>query len=97
MREGRRGKFIGCSGFPKCRYTRDYAGEALAEGTPAGDQAGDRLPVQSPSHEAEQCPQCGRQLVARTGRRGPFLGCSGYPQCRYTRAYDAGKEGSDTD
>ena len=36
------------------------------------------------------CPKCGRQLVKRVARVGPmagseFLGCSGYPQCRYIK------------
>lgn len=31
------------------------------------------------------CPRCGKSLVARNGRYGPFIGCSGFPQCRYTR------------
>jgi len=36
------------------------------------------------------CPKCGKELVERTARKGPnagnrFLGCAGYPNCRYTR------------
>ncbi len=36
------------------------------------------------------CPKCGSTLVERTARKGPntgstFLGCTGYPQCTYTR------------
>ncbi len=31
-----------------------------------------------------QCPHCGKELVVRHGRRGRFLGCSGYPKCRFT-------------
>jgi DNA topoisomerase-1 len=31
------------------------------------------------------CPKCGAPMVRRTGRRGPFLGCSRYPQCKGTR------------
>jgi DNA topoisomerase-1 len=31
----------------------------------------------------ETCPQCGQPLVARTSQYGPFIGCSGYPKCRY--------------
>jgi hypothetical protein len=31
------------------------------------------------------CPSCGATLRKRNGRRGPFLGCSNYPDCRYTR------------
>jgi DNA topoisomerase-1 len=29
------------------------------------------------------CPDCGRPLVQRTSQYGPFVGCSGYPECRY--------------
>jgi len=30
------------------------------------------------------CPRCGGELTKRRGRFGTFLGCSGYPACRYT-------------
>ncbi|MCX7854056.1 MAG: DNA topoisomerase, partial [Caldilineales bacterium] len=33
----------------------------------------------------EVCPECGKPLVIREGRYGRFIGCSNYPQCRYTR------------
>jgi len=33
----------------------------------------------------EDCPLCGQPLVKRTGKHGPFIGCSDYPKCRYTR------------
>lgn len=32
------------------------------------------------------CPRCGHALRRRVGRFGPFLGCSAYPRCRYTRS-----------
>jgi DNA topoisomerase-1 len=35
-----------------------------------------------------QCPNCGRMLVKKFGRRGPFLACPGYPECKYTRPVD---------
>jgi DNA topoisomerase I len=34
------------------------------------------------------CPNCGRQLIRRFGRRGAFLACPGYPECKYTRPVD---------
>lgn len=34
----------------------------------------------------EQCPECGRNLVIRSGRFGPFISCSGFPECRYGRS-----------
>lgn len=33
----------------------------------------------------EYCPDCGEQLVERRGRYGEFIGCSGYPDCKYIK------------
>jgi DNA topoisomerase-1 len=33
----------------------------------------------------ENCPLCGKPLVSRFGKRGAFWGCSGYPECTYTK------------
>jgi DNA topoisomerase-1 len=38
----------------------------------------------------EKCPQCQSSLVIKLGKRGRFYGCTGYPDCSYTR--DAGGE-----
>ena len=32
----------------------------------------------------ELCPQCGRNLVVKSGRFGRFLACPGYPDCTFT-------------
>jgi DNA topoisomerase-1 len=37
-----------------------------------------------PEPTGELCPQCGEPLLYRRGRRGKFIGCSAFPQCRYT-------------
>ena len=31
------------------------------------------------------CPNCGGNLIERSGKYGTFLGCSNYPGCKYTR------------
>ena len=31
------------------------------------------------------CPSCGNKLVPRQGKYGNFLGCSNYPNCRFTK------------
>ena len=36
----------------------------------------------------EVCPKCGKQLSIRLGRRGKFVGCSGFPECDFTRNLD---------
>ena len=33
----------------------------------------------------ENCPKCGKPLATRLGKRGRFIGCTGYPDCDYTR------------
>ncbi len=33
---------------------------------------------------AEICPNCGRNLVVKSGRFGRFLACPGYPECSFT-------------
>lgn len=36
-------------------------------------------------HAYGNCPQCDAKLQIRTGRSGPFLGCSRYPQCEFSK------------
>ncbi len=35
--------------------------------------------------EKEPCPTCGGKLTVKSGRFGPFVACSNYPECRYTK------------
>jgi ssDNA-binding Zn-finger/Zn-ribbon topoisomerase 1 len=32
----------------------------------------------------KHCPRCSKELVLRDGAKGPFLACSGYPDCGFT-------------
>src|SRR5215469_16990246 len=38
----------------------------------------------------EKCPLDGNGLVKKHGRFGEFIGCSGYPKCKYTRPITMG-------
>ncbi|MDP2968961.1 MAG: type I DNA topoisomerase [Deltaproteobacteria bacterium] len=38
------------------------------------------------------CEQCGSKMVKRWGKRGYFLACSSYPECRYTREVEENSE-----
>jgi DNA topoisomerase-1 len=48
------------------------------------EAADKKLPhVELPVRESDvQCEKCGRMLVYKEGRFGPFLACPGYPACR---------------
>ncbi|MDQ1314222.1 MAG: topoisomerase [Pseudomonadota bacterium] len=37
----------------------------------------------------EDCPKCGKPLFMQASKRGLFIGCSGYPECDYTRPLHA--------
>ena len=53
----------------------------------------DKKDVDRPGTEIleELCPKCGKPLSKRLGKRGSFIGCTGYPECDYTRSM-AGEE-----
>ena len=44
---------------------------------------GERIKVPDEVSE-EICPQCGRNLVVKSGRFGRFLACPGWPECDFT-------------
>jgi len=69
-RLGKHGRFIGCTGYPDCDYTRDLA---------------NNRPEQPPPQvvEGRSCPKCGSPMLLRQGKYGPFIGCSAYPTCRH--------------
>lgn len=39
---------------------------------------------QEPEPVGRLCPECGSDLLYRSGRYGRFIGCSNFPACRYT-------------
>ncbi|WP_434130239.1 type I DNA topoisomerase [Methylocaldum sp. GT1BB] len=69
IRLGRNGRFIGCTNYPECKYTRNINGEAA----PAAPEV----------VEGKVCPECSSPLVIKTGRFGKFIGCSNYPKCKH--------------
>jgi DNA topoisomerase-1 len=38
----------------------------------------------------KQCPLCQRQMVEKWGRRGKFLSCSGFPECKHAQPFTSG-------
>jgi len=54
------------------------------------DQVAEKESVERPGVELleEKCPKCGKQVAKRLGRNGYFIGCTGYPECNYTRNVD---------
>jgi len=63
---GRFGKFVACSTYPECKFTRPMPEEQKIIEENSG----------------EICDKCGKPMVVKFGRFGSFLGCSGYPECK---------------
>jgi DNA topoisomerase I len=38
------------------------------------------------------CPECGSDLIKRSGRYGEFVGCSGFPKCRFTKSLEENED-----
>lgn len=53
------------------------------------------FPAREDGAPVRQCPQCGNgQLSLKVGRFGAFIGCSNYPECRFTRQMTPGAAGA---
>ncbi|HKS11324.1 MAG TPA: type I DNA topoisomerase [Pyrinomonadaceae bacterium] len=77
---GRFGPYLKCL---SCEATRDAepATPAGADGAGATAEAG----ANGEEAEPEVCELCGKPMQMKRGRFGPFLGCTGYPECRNIR------------
>jgi DNA topoisomerase-1 len=110
LRDGKRGPWLGCSNFPKCRGMKNAAKlegdqlkqvEALLpllkEGAAKAKDLVAKILGENPVLAAASangktgpiptdidCEECGKPMIIREGRRGKFMGCSGYPKCKNT-------------
>ena len=82
-RNGRYGPYFGCTGYPKCSFVANLRGEAKKR---AEIEFPDSVkPKAKPIPTDIPCDECGESMVVRTGRSGPFLGCSKYPKCKSSK------------
>ena len=79
IRLGRSGRFIGCTNYPECDYTRNIDQDAKEAAEPE-------------VVEGRDCPKCGSALHYKMGRYGKFIGCSNYPTCKHIEPLNKPKE-----
>jgi DNA topoisomerase-1 len=70
VRLGKTGRFISCTGFPDCTYTRSLENDQDDDNS--AEIIGDR-----------KCPKDQAELVIKRGPYGKFIGCSNYPKCKF--------------
>ena len=72
QRTGRFGPFLSCAHYPDCDGVVNL-----------DKKTGNvKLPTPPPLETDIECPKCGQPLFLRTGKRGPWLGCSTFPKCK---------------
>jgi DNA topoisomerase-1 len=76
IRLGKRGRFVGCTAYPDCDFTRNLQ-ETSAEASVIADR---------------KCPDCQNDLVLKFGPYGQFIGCSNYPNCRHIEPLEKPKD-----
>ncbi len=107
LRDSKRGPFLGCSTFPKCRSTKmmkklegadlkqiEALVPLLKEGAAKAAEMVAKIVGDNPAAAGAikpttfttdiDCDECGKPMMIRKGRRGYFLGCTGYPKCKNT-------------
>jgi len=74
LKQSKAGKpYVQCPD-PKCKFISDCD----AQGNPV-----------KPPDTGEVCEKCGKPMVIKVAFRGPFLSCTGYPQCRNAKSINA--------
>lgn len=97
LKEGKKGPFLGCSGYPACTYAADPSAHACAHRCPKCDGAMEEVDGKFGPYARCLAAACGGRLdtaattthlCPRCGSpmkdRGAFLGCSRYPECSHT-------------
>lgn len=70
IRVSRRGRFLGCSKYPDCKFTKPLPSQQKKE------------KVEPVIAEGVTCDLCGKPMYIREGRFGKFYGCTDYPNCK---------------
>ena len=76
-RLGKRGHFIGCSGYPECNYTCSLKNDGSVGESTTPTVVEDR-----------SCPLCNSELHIKKGRYSKFIGCSNYPKCKFNESLE---------
>ena len=79
----------GASTTARRRAASSSAAPAIKEGCKYIKPVEGEAPRPQPVETEFKCPTCGKPMLQRMGKTGPFLGCSGYPECKTTMNFDA--------
>ncbi|MFH0731379.1 MAG: type I DNA topoisomerase [Candidatus Omnitrophota bacterium] len=79
LKWSRRGRFLSCSGFPKCKSAK-----RIHENTDGSFE------VLEEEKTDQICDKCCKPMIIKHSRYGRFLSCSDYPKCKNAKAISTG-------
>lgn len=77
VKAGKNGIFAACAGYPECKFTANI--KMNNDGSMGIKEA-------ASNESGEVCEKCGKPMIIKRSARGPFLACSGYPECKNTKS-----------
>lgn len=84
---GRGGEFLSCSTYPECKSAKAFE----------YDKEGKIVIIERTAPELREdlpCDKCGAPMVIKQSRRGEFLACSKYPDCKNAKAFELDPDGN---
>ncbi len=84
---GKGGEFLSCSKYPECKNAKAFE----------YDKEGKIVIVERAApvvREDLPCDKCSAPMVIKQSRRGEFLACSRYPECKNAKAFEYDPDGN---
>lgn len=84
---GRGGEFLSCSKYPECKNAKAFE----------YDKEGKIVIVERAAPQLREdlpCDKCNAPMVIKQGRRGEFLACSRYPDCKNAKPFEYDPDGN---
>jgi len=84
---GRGGEFLSCSKYPECKNAKAFE----------YDKEGKIVIIEREAPQLREdlpCDKCSAPMVIKQGRRGEFLACSRYPDCKNAKAFERDPDGN---
>ncbi len=84
---GRGGEFLSCSKYPECKNAKAFE----------YDKEGKIVIIEREAPQLREdlpCDKCSAPMVIKQSRRGEFLACSSYPNCKNAKAFERDPDGN---
>lgn len=74
FKKSRFGEILACSGYPECKNIKNFIRKP----------DGGFVIIEKDDKLSDKCPECGSDLVIKSGKNGLFGACISYPECKFT-------------